>query len=406
MRQKLFVAIAGAGPAGLATALYLVRAGHRVTLVERFREPQPLGSGLMLQPTGMAVLRNLGLAERIQASGRRIDRLFGRVMPSNRVILDVRYQHSARDHVGIAVHRAALFGTLFDAVAASGVSMETGKAIAGVDNARAGSVSLLLADGSRLGSFDLIVDAMGARSPLAAHYAAGDRRELTYGALWASLPWLPGAGFEHNALEQRYGRASVMVGVLPIGVRSIGEPEQTAFFWSIKPGDYEAWKAGGLDRWKDRVCQLWPATESLVERITDPDQLTLARYSHHTLRQAAVGRVVAIGDSAHAASPQLGQGANMALLDARALALALDESPDVATALNKYIGIRRWHVRYYQVLSALFTPFYQSDSTALPILRDLLVAPATRLPLVRNFVAKSVAGVIIDPRRRLRLEAT
>ena len=96
----------------------------------------------------------------------------------------------------------------------------------------------------------------------------------------------------------------------------------------------------------------------------------------------------------------------MALLDARALALALDESPDVATALNKYIGIRRWHVRYYQVLSALFTPFYQSDSTALPILRDLLVAPATRLPLVRNFVAKSVAGVIIDPRRRLRLEAT
>ncbi len=57
------VAIAGAGPAGLAAALCLHRDGHRVTVFERFSAPHPIGAGLMLQPTGLAVLRELGLAE-------------------------------------------------------------------------------------------------------------------------------------------------------------------------------------------------------------------------------------------------------------------------------------------------------------------------------------------------------
>jgi len=60
-------------------------------------------------------------------------------------------------------------------------------------------------------------------------------------------------------------------------------------------------------------------------------------------------------------------------------------------------------VRFYQYLSALFTPFYQSDSSILPLMRDWLVAPSTRLPLARNIVAGMVAGVILDPRGRLEL---
>lgn len=50
MSRNLDIAIAGAGPAGLAAALYLKRAGHRVTIFERFDEPKPVGSGLILQP--------------------------------------------------------------------------------------------------------------------------------------------------------------------------------------------------------------------------------------------------------------------------------------------------------------------------------------------------------------------
>ena len=393
------VAIAGAGPAGLAVALLLARAGHRVTIFERFREPRPIGSGLMLQPTGMAVLAELGLADEVRNLGQRIERLFGRVCPSDRVILDVRYDRLGGQYSGVAVHRAALFEPLYRAVRRDGITIETGVTITGAEPGRA---RLLTENGRTIDGFDLVIDAMGVRSPLAPLYGGPARTDLPYGALWATLPW-PKGDFDPTTLEQRYRRADVMVGVLPIGRRTPDEPPQTAFFWSLKPADHEGWRRNGLAPWKARVHALWPQTAPLLDCIVDAEQLTLARYAHHTLTRPFAGRVVAIGDSAHAASPQLGQGANMALLDARALALALNRTTDTDAAITQYLALRRWHVRFYQALSAGFTPFYQSDSRLLPPLRDWIMAPATRLPLARTLVAAMVAGVALDPRRKLEL---
>lgn len=393
------VAVAGAGPAGLAAALMLHRAGHRVSIFERFVKPQPIGSGLMLQPTGIAVLGELGLAQEIISLGQRIDRLFGRVAPSARIILDVRYRALGGDTFELAVHRAALFEPLFRAAKQAGIPIETGCGITGLARDSSGRPSLVADDGRAFGAFDLVVDAMGVRSPFAPSHT---RRDLSYGALWTTLPW-PSGLFDEHALEQRYRKASIMVGVLPIGRRPGGRTVETAFFWSIKPVKYNAWRAAGLDTWKKEARALWPETAPLLDAIVDPDQMTLASYSHHTLTRPFAERLAFVGNSAHAASPQLGQGANMALLDARALELALRASEDVEAALRRYAALRRWHVRFYQYLSAMFTPFYQSDSSILPLLRDWLVAPSTRVPLARNLVAGMVAGVILDPRGRLEL---
>lgn len=115
MGNSLDIAIAGAGPAGLAAALYLTRAGHRVTIFERFDQPQPVGSGLILQPTGLTVLADLGLLDDILALGSRIDRLHGADAKTGRTVLDVRYDARSGGRFGLAVHRAALFGVLFRA---------------------------------------------------------------------------------------------------------------------------------------------------------------------------------------------------------------------------------------------------------------------------------------------------
>ena len=116
MMQRLTIAIAGCGPAGLATALLLHRDGHHVTLFDRFDTPRPVGSGLMIQPTGFAVLRELGLDGALLAHGARIDRLHGEAGSSGRVVLDVRYSALGdRAGFGVGVHRAALFTLLHDA---------------------------------------------------------------------------------------------------------------------------------------------------------------------------------------------------------------------------------------------------------------------------------------------------
>jgi hypothetical protein len=61
--------------------------------------------------------------------------------------------------------------------------------------------------------------------------------------------------------------------------------------------------------------------------------------------------------------------------------------------------MRRWHVRLFQWSSAVFTPFYQSDSRVLPLLRDHLLAPLTRVPPLDRFVARLVSGMTVAPLR-------
>jgi len=100
---KRSIAVAGCGPCGLAAALLLARAGEQVVLFERFDAPRPIGSGLMIQPTGLAVLSHLGLADRIKREGSRVDRLFGEA--SQRTVLDVRYSSMAQGgYFGIGIH--------------------------------------------------------------------------------------------------------------------------------------------------------------------------------------------------------------------------------------------------------------------------------------------------------------
>ena len=394
------IAIAGAGPAGLAAALYLKRAGHKVTIFERFDHPKPVGSGLILQPTGLTVLSDLGLLDEILSLGSRIERLHGTDAKSGRTVLEVRYDARRGRRFGLAVHRAALFGVLYRTALREAIVIETDVEVEMLETTE--RATLVCCNGKRLGPFDLIVDASGARSKLRAYLGdAAMPRPLAYGAFWASLGWRD--GFDKRALLQRYDKASIMVGVLPIGRKEPGSEDMAAFFWSLKPDDAERILADGLEAWKARVVAVWPACEAFTSQIDSFEQLSLARYGHHTMAPPAGRRLAVIGDAAHSTSPQLGQGANMALLDAAALSHALALTNGIDDALAAYASARRLHVRVFQALSLSLTPFYQSDSAALPFVRDRMVAALARIPPGPQFLAAMVAGTVIDPFRRIGL---
>ncbi|MER8529363.1 NAD(P)/FAD-dependent oxidoreductase [Mesorhizobium sp. M0814] len=395
MGNSLDIAIAGAGPAGLAAALYLTRAEHRVTIFERFDQPKPVGSGLILQPTGLTVLADLGLLDDILALGSRIDRLHGADARTGRTVLDVRYDAQRGGRFGLAVHRAALFGVLFRAARRQAITIETGIELETLETGE--RATLICGNGRRIGSFDLVVDASGSRSKLRRCVNnPGEPRSLAYGTFWASLGWR-GEGFDEHALLQRYDSASVMIGVLPIGRPEPGAQKMAAFFWSLKPADAEHVWAAGLDAWKARLVGLWPECAAFIDQIDSFEQLSLARYGHHTMKTPAGRRLAVIGDAAHSTSPQLGQGANMALLDAAALNYALIGTDRIDTALAAYVRTRRWHVRVFQALSLVLTPFYQSDSIVMPFVRDRLVATLAKVPPAPQFLASMVTGTVLNP---------
>jgi 2-polyprenyl-6-methoxyphenol hydroxylase-like FAD-dependent oxidoreductase len=354
----------------------------------------------MIQPTGFAVLRELGLADALLDHGARVNRLRGEAGSTGRAVLDVQYAALGHDAgFGVGVHRATLFALLHGAVIAEGIVIQRGRAVIGSDRVSDERRRLLLDDGSSVGPFDLIVDALGTRTPLAPPCG----RAMAYGALWGTVDWPDETDLDPAALEQRYRRASVMVGVLPIGRFPGSDRQKAAFFWSLRADRLEDWKAGGLSLWKRDVAGLWPATRPLLDQIVTPDQLTFASYAHRTLPSPAELGMIHLGDAWHSASPQLGQGANMALLDAYALALAMRGAEDVSTALCRAVSLRRRHVLLYQALTALFTPVYQSDSYVLPFVRDHLVGPVSKLWPATWIQAAMVSGLIGNPLRALEL---
>lgn len=378
--RALHIAVAGCGIAGLACATLLRKQGARVVVYDRLETPRPIGSGLILQPVGLHVLDAIGVGAMARQFGSPIRRLFGK--SGANVVLDVRYDAlGAAAPCGIGMHRGALFQLLYDAALGAGAEMEAGRDIVSTDGGR-----LLFADRTQSPRFDLVVDALGMRSPLSRQ----PQQNLPFGALWASLDFA--GGFDPHALEQRYEAARKMVGVLPIG-RLPGEAhEKVAFFWSLKHEDRGAWLKRDLNAWKDEVRALWRETTPLLEQIFAHEDLVFAAYAHRTMASPISNACVHVGDSWHCTSPQLGQGANMALLDAYALAHALQTQTNLDAALGEYARLRLWHIRLYQAVSFLFTPAYQSDSAAIAWARDWLMSPLSRIPPAPQILAALVAG--------------
>ena len=389
------IAIIGAGIGGLTAASLLADQDHEVTVFDQFDTPKPVGSGLVIQPVGQDVLAEVGALDSALAYGSRVTHMLGFEANSGRGVLDVKYDLVDAHAFGLAIHRAALFDALWHAMQTrSGINVVTSAEVAKVFQ-RDDHAEILTTTSERHGPFDLVVDSSGAGSPL----SPIKTKPLGYGAIWGTVDW-PNTEIPKHHLSQRYLRASHMIGVLPIGQMPGDDTFKAAVFWSLPTDGHEGWRDAGLPAWKGEATNLWPALAPFLDQITDPDQMTMARYSHGTLKRPYNHRLVHIGDAAHRASPQLGQGANMALLDALALSRALAKHP-VQRALPAYARARWLHTKIYQAMSWGFTPMYQSDSRILPILRDRLLFPASQIPPVPRILTSLVCGTMVSPIGRL-----
>ena len=274
VHSSVDVGVVGAGTAGTAASLLLARAGHRVTLYERVQDPQPVGAGIVLQPTGQAVLERLGLWEPVRERGARIDRLRC-VTGAGREVFALDYrvlgQVGGREPFGLGLHRGVLHQTLLAAVREQpGVELRCGVDVARPVAGR-GCVELHGADADeRLGSHELLVVADGARSQLREHSGLTVReRPYAWGALWhiAADP----ERIYARVLSQVVRGTGSMLGLLPTGRGPEPDsPPQVSLFWSIRADRLAAFERGDFEAWKGTVLRDDPRAAFVLDSLLTP----------------------------------------------------------------------------------------------------------------------------------------
>jgi 2-polyprenyl-6-methoxyphenol hydroxylase-like FAD-dependent oxidoreductase len=197
------------------------------------------------------------------------------------------------------------------------------------------------------------------------------------------------AGGAARELYQVVDGTRRMVGALPTGLGP-GEgsgPKRVSVFYSLRADRVDAWRARGFDAFKRELLAFMPALEAPLAQARDLDAFVFTRYHDVSMYPWNTDRVVYLGDAAHAMSPQLGQGANLALWDAMVLADALAAHETPAAALDAYSRSRRSHLGFYEYSTRWLTPWFQSDLVPLGWIRDVCM-PLSRVvaPLERAMV--------------------
>ena len=327
-RRPLRVVVVGGGIGGLTSSVLLAQAGAQVTLIEQ-GDSSGRGAALLLQPNGLAVLQAVGIDQGLESSGHRIET---RVLhgSNGQVLTNLRMPSfgPGLDH-GLCVRRGLLLELLERTAAQHNVDRRRGK----VTQATAtGSVTYLKHDRSISSEqADLVVGADGVRSIVRANGAFGAHGGATGRSYVRGLVETDAdPGGEHWTRLGVFGGALAEAG-LSYFYCSADAPETAA---ALAAGDLEAFRAA----WTTAL----PSAAPILTAVTGLDAL-LVNHAHRVRCDRWVdGRLVLLGDAAHAMEPMTGQGANSALVDAAVLALEL-QRPGTSTsdALRRYEQRRR-----------------------------------------------------------------
>jgi len=334
------ILIVGGGIGGLSVAAALHACGFAPELIERSDAWRAVGAGIAIQPNGIRVLRTFGVGTAVERAGTVIRRWDfcdeqGEVLSATDL---TALWNDVGPFVGIArreLQRALLAG-------AAAIPSRLGTSIKSLTQDD-GAVWVELSDGSAA-TYDLVIGADGVGSSVRS--LAFDAPPPVYGEqmVWRSLAPVRPRGLTN--LQFLLGDGCFF-GLCPVG------SDQTYGFGNIAGPPIRDPVEGRLARLRERFADFGDIVKEYLGALDSTTEIHCSPIEWLSEEQWCTGRVVLIGDAAHASSPMMGQGGSLAVEDAAVLADSLRAADTVEQALEAFVVRRRPRVRWVREQSRI-----------------------------------------------------
>ena len=328
--RDLDVLVIGGGIGGLAAAIALGRAGHRVTVIERDPQWSVYGVGIIQQANVVRAMEQLGVLDAFLGAACGFDAVEIYVPTGDRVARVPAPSLVPGKPANVGIGRRALQKVLGDSAKATGATIRLGLTATGFADDGAG-VTVHFSD-ETTARFDIVVGADGVYSQTrTAILPDAPAPEFTGQGVWRHNFPRPA---DLDALH-------VYNGPIGVGLVPMSAGEMYLFATSAEPGNPHYPREGLAAEMRRRLANTAPQIQALAGQITDDAQVV-----YRPLEGLMVhgpwhkGRIVLLGDAVHATTPHLGQGAGMAIEDALVLAEELGRNAAPEAAFAAYRGRR------------------------------------------------------------------
>jgi 2-polyprenyl-6-methoxyphenol hydroxylase-like FAD-dependent oxidoreductase len=319
--------IAGGGIGGLAAAVALRRAGIDVRVFERAPSFAETGAGMSLWPNATRILDSFGVLDTLNAQGEPVTQ-FDLHREDGELISSISMKGFSTP--ALCLHRADLHQALRAALGEE--QLISGARVESFVQDR-DKVVLNFADG-RAVEADGLIGADGIHSVVRAQLHGSSKPVYRGYCIWRGIaPEIPGALPGH--ISETWGKGK-RFGILPMGRGRVCwyATRNCAATRDSAPEDRKAEVLSLFHAWHEPI-------RSLIESTPAGSIIKNDARDRHALRRWGEGRVTLMGDAAHPITPNVGQGACMAIEDAACLAKCVTSSSDVAGAFRAYETLRR-----------------------------------------------------------------
>jgi FAD-dependent urate hydroxylase len=322
--------VIGGGIGGLAAAIALTHSGVETYVFERAPELKEVGAGITLWANAVKALDKLGVGTLIRNIG--LPDLNGGIHRSDGLLLSGAATGELEKRFGaptLVMNRTELLNTLMNAFDRDMVYLDTSCVGYQSDDK---CVTALFADGRQMDA-DVLIAADGVRSAVRAQmFPEAHAKYAGYTAWRAVVP------FDHTRVGDKWGESwghGTRFGIAPL------KNDHVYWFATKNAPEGEKDVAGQLKRQLLALFGDWHEPIRALIEVTDETKILRNDiYDVEPLARWTDGRVALLGDAAHAATPNLGQGACQALEDAVVLGQCLKPDVNVVTALREYEGRR------------------------------------------------------------------